>query len=441
MKKIIIIPLLLVLLSLNAYSQSAEQMKKYMRFVPSNINTSDVKPSDIPSEGVLRQMGLSESEIQEAMAFKSGSGKYNPNFIDTSTVETTNIQSGFFNEAMNDSLFNLNDTILYPSAKIYGQEFFRNKAIGFYSKAYDNQAPDNYLLGENDELTISVWGLAEHSEVVTVNDKGYINTELAGRIYVGHKSLKMVKSLVKNRMSSFFDLSKSQFDLTLNYSRVINVNIIGEVFNPGSYSIVATNTVFNALIAAGGPNQIGSVRNIYLIRNGKTIDSLDVYSFLFNPSNHKDLFLQNNDYIYVPIAEKLVDISGQVNRPYTYEIKSSDKLSDLIKYAGGFTKMAYRNGITVNRIDNNSIKTITVDAVGTSNLSLANGDEIKVSSIQGVQTDLVFINSSTGISGEYQFSSGEKVYDMILKSNSLTNDLFLNPLIWLELLMIIPKII
>ncbi len=423
MKKILI--LLIGLVSLTIHAQTVEQMNKYMRFVPSNMKASDINPSDIPSEDILRQMGLSEEEISEAMDYKYQRGKYNPNYIDTTGAETTLMQSDLFYDSMSDSLFTSNDSIIYPSAKIYGQDFFRNNSISFFSRAYDNQAPDNYLLGENDELTISIWGLAEHSEVVTVSESGYINSRIAGRIYVGSKNLKTVKSLVRNRMSSFFDLKKSQFDLTLNYSRVISVNIIGEVFNPGSYSIPATNTAFNALLAAGGPSQIGSVRNIYLMRDGKTIDSLDVYKFLFDPSTSQDLFMQNNDYLYVPVAASVVDLKGEVNRPYTYEVKSGDKLIDLMKYAGGFTKMAYKNGITVKRIDNNSVKTITVDEVGADNLNLINGDEIIVNSIQGIPTDLVYVNSSTGVSGEYQFSEGERVYDMILKSNSLSDDLFL----------------
>ena len=423
MKKILI--LLLGLVSLNIHAQTVEQMKKYMRFVPSNMKTSDINPSDIPSEDILRQMGLSDEEISEAMNYKYQRGKYNPNFIDTTSTETSFIQSDLLYDSMRDSLFDLNDSIIYPSAKIYGQDFFRNNSISFFTRAYDNQAPNNYLLGENDELTISIWGLAEHSEVVTVSESGYINSIIAGRIYVGSKNLKTVKSLVRNRMNSFFDLKKSQFDLTLNYSRVISVNIIGEVFNPGSYSIPATNTAFNALVAAGGPSQIGSVRNIYLMRDGKTIDSLDVYKYLFDPSTSQDLFMQNNDYLYVPVAANVVDVKGEVNRPYTYEVKSSDKLVDLIKYAGGFTKMAYKNGITVKRIDNNSVKTITVDEVGADNLEINNGDEIIVNSIQGIPTDLVYVNSSIGVSGEYQLSEGERVYDIVLKSNSLSDDLFL----------------
>jgi len=389
------------------------------------MKATDINPSDIPSEDILRQMGLSEEEISEAMDYKYQSGKYNPNYIDTTGAETTLIQSDLFYDSLRDSIFDFNDSIIYPQAKIYGQDFFRNNSISFFSRAYDNQAPDNYLLGENDELTISIWGLSEHSEIVTVSESGYINSRIAGRIYVGSKNLTTVKSLVRNRMSSFFDLKKSQFDLTLNYSRVISVNIIGEVFNPGSYSIPATNTAFNALVAAGGPSQIGSVRNIYLMRDGKTIDSLDIYKFLFDPSTSQDLFMQNNDYLYVPVAANVVDLKGEINRPYTYEVKSGDKLIDLIKFAGGFTKMAYKNGITIKRIDNNSIKTITVDEVGADNLNLINGDEILVNSIQAIATDLVYINSSTGVSGEYQFSEGERVYDMLLKSNSFSDDLFL----------------
>ncbi|MBH83765.1 MAG: hypothetical protein CMP70_03720 [Flavobacteriales bacterium] len=423
MKKILI--LLIGLVSLHAHAQTIEQMQKYMRFVPSNMKASDINPSDIPSEDILRQMGLSDKEISEAMDYKYQRGKYNPNFIDTSSTETSLIQSDLLYNSMSDSLFELNDSIIYPLAKIYGQDFFRNNSISFYTRAYDNQAPDNYLLGENDELTISIWGLAEHSEVVTVSESGYINSSIAGRIYVGSKNFKTVKSLVRNRMNSFFDLKKSQFDLKLNYSRVISVNIIGEVFNPGAYSIPATNTLFNALVAAGGPSQIGSVRNIYLMRDGKTIDSLDVYKYLFDPSTSQDLFMQNNDYIYVPVASNVIDLKGEVNRPYSYEVKSGDKLVDLIKYAGGFTKMAYKNGITVKRIFNNSIKTITVDEVGTDNLDINNGDVITVNSIQGIPTDLVYVNSSTGVSGEYQFTEGERVYDMVLKSNSLSDDLFL----------------
>ena len=413
-------------LSLSVTAQTTEQssqMKQYMRFAPSNLNASNINASDIPSEQVLRQMGLSEAEIQEAMDFKFQRGKYNPNAIDSSAFVAKSDKAADLYSAMGDTAF-FNDSIQYPLGKIFGQDVFRNNDLTFFNRAYDAQAPDNYMLGEGDELTISIWGMADHSESVVVSEKGYVSTMHAGRIYVGGKNLKTVKLLVKNRMANFFDLNRSQLDVTLNYSRVITVNIVGEVFNPGSYTIPATNTAFNALMAAGGPNQIGSVRNIYLKRNGKTVDSLDVYKFLFDPSSDQDLFMKNNDYLFVSTAERIVEVKGAVNRPYTYEAKVGDKVSDMIKYAGGFTAKAYRNGIEIHRIDENNIKTLTVDAVGSRNLSLESGDEIIVNSVLGIPSNVVKVHSSTGVSGDYEFVQGETVYDLMLKSNSLTEETF-----------------
>ena len=402
----------LFFLSVSAFGQDLLNQNS-LRLVPSNLKASSVNPSDIPSETILRQMGLSEEEIKEATDFKLQQGKYHPlaNDSSMSSSKVKETMSSEFYAEMNDTLF-YQDTIDYPIGKIYGQDFFRTNSINFFNRAYDAKAPENYLLGAGDELTISVWGNAEHSETVEVNKEGYIKTKYAGRIYVGSKSLSRVTSLVKNRMGSFFDLNKSQIDITLNYSRVINVNIVGEVFNPGSYSFAATNTAFNALIAAGGPNQIGSVRNIYLRRNGKTIDSLDVYKFLFDPSSSHNLYLQDNDYLYVSQAQNVVEVLGQVNRPYTYEVVASDKLSDLIKYAGGFTALAYRSGITIDRIGDNSIKTLTVDDIASKNLSLKNGDVIHVNSLNNVQRDYIHIHTSTGVSGKYELVSIRYAYEI-----------------------------
>ncbi|MBJ10659.1 MAG: hypothetical protein CMP66_04275 [Flavobacteriales bacterium] len=421
MKKIILFALT-VLLYCTAIAQS-DVSKQYMRFAPSNLNASNVNPSDIPSEQVLRQMGLSESEIQEAMDFKYQKGKYNPNAVDSSAFDFKKNRADNLYLAMGDTAF-FNDSVQYPIGKIFGQDMFRNNDLNFFNRAFDAQAPENYLLAEGDELTISIWGMADHSENVVVNKKGYISTSRAGRIYIGGKNFKTAKSLIKNRMGNYYDLNRSQLDVTLSYSRVITVNIVGEVFNPGSYTIPATNTAFNALIAAGGPSQIGSVRNIYLRRNGKTVDSLDVYAFLFDPTSSQNLFMQNNDYLYVAPAEKIVEVKGAVNRPYTFEAKAGDVVADMIRYAGGFTAKAYRNGITVRRIDGNNIKTLTLDATASQNLQLKSGDEIVVNSILGIPSNVVKVNSSTGVSGDYEFVKGETVYDVMLKSNSLTEETF-----------------
>lgn len=396
-----------------------------LRFVPSNIDPSSVNPSDVPSEDVLRKMGLSEQEITEALDFKFQQGKYDPNYSELdSSMSYSKLQNtnGLYNSITS---LEFNDSILYPLGKVYGQDLFRSNELSFFNRAFDAQAPDNYLLGENDELTISIWGLAEHSETVTVNDKGYVNTQYAGRIYVGSKNFKKVKSLLKSRMGNYFDLNKSQFDLSLNYSRVITVNIVGEVFNPGSYTFAATNTVFNALMAAGGPNQVGSVRNIFIKRGGKTVDSLDVYKFLFDPNSNQDVFLQNNDYILVENTSKVVQVSGEVNRPYTYEAKAGDNLLDLITYSGGFTKNAYNGSIFISRLIDNSKQTITLSENDFASFQIENGDEVIVSRAPDLEKNYVDVQTSTGVSGRYQFTKDLSIYDLLNSSQSLTDELYL----------------
>lgn len=425
--------LFFVVLCQIGYAQNSQLLENFnqsntnnnLRFVPSNIDPSSVNPSDVPSEEVLRKMGLSEEEIAEALDFKFQRGKYDPNFSKSDSSNIINYQNDYQQLYHSISSLDYNDSILYPIGKVYGQDIFRTNELSFFNRAFDAQAPDNYLLGENDELTISIWGLAEHSEIVTVNDKGYINTEYAGRIYVGSKNFKKVKSLVRSRMANYFDLKKSQFDLTLNYSRVITVNIVGEVFNPGSYTFPATNTVFNALMAAGGPNQVGSVRNIFIKRDGKTVDSLDVYKFMFDPNSDQDVFLQNNDYIIVGNTSKVVNVSGEVNRPYTYEVKAGDNLNDLITYSGGLTKNAYSGSIFISRLIDNSKQTITVNKEYFDSFQIENGDEVIISKAPELEKNYVEVQTSTGVSGKYQFNKDLTVFDLLTSSQSITDELYL----------------
>ena len=275
MKKLILLSVS-VLLTLAVSAQIDIDKSKinpsYLKFLPSDANPQDLRPSDIPSEQVLKKMGLSEKEIAEAMDFKYSKGKYAKS--DQDTIGSNRILSKFY-ESLGDTL--VLDSATYPKARIYGQGIFRNNELSFFQKALDAKAPENYKVGPGDEISIAVWGYSEFSETIEVDARGYINPSSYGRIYVKGLSFKKMRSMLKSKFSSFLDMKNSEIDVTLSYSRVITVNIVGEVYNPGSYTIPAINTAFNALIAANGPNQLGTVRNIYIKRDGKTVDSLDVY--------------------------------------------------------------------------------------------------------------------------------------------------------------------
>ena len=404
------------------YSQGTNQINKsYLNFLPSNMNPSDLRPSDIPSEEVLKQMGFSTQEIVKALEYKNSSSRNKVN-SERDTVIYKDELSEFY-EVFNDSL--LIDTTSFPPARIYGQDIFRNMNIDFYSKALDAKAPENYKIGPGDEIAISVWGYSEFSENLLVDDRGYISPSIYGRIYVKGLTFSKMRSLIKSKFSSFLDMKNSEIEVTLSYSRVITVNIVGEVYNPGSYSIPAINTAFNALIAAHGPNQLGSVRNIYIKRDGNVVDSLDVYKFLFDPMNSNDIYLEDGDYILVPPARNIVEILGSINRPYTYESKNGESVAELINYAGGYATDAYLDVISLSRKDYSTRKVYDVHKDDISSMLILNGDHIVVNNISNRLSNVVSVQSSIGVSANYEYIKGERLLDLLKRAKCIDQETFL----------------
>ncbi len=422
MKKILLITFL-IFTTVFVKSQTtigSDENEAYLKFLPSNVNPENLRPSDIPSEQVLKKMGFSEDEIESALNFKYSKGEFN-NISNDSVGLKENLAN--FYDRIGDSL--VSDTATYPMAKVYGQDVFRNNKLSFFQKSLDAKAPENYKVGSGDEISISVWGYSEFSETILVDDRGYINPSTYGRIYVKGLTFKNMRSLLKSKFSSFLDMKNSEIDVTLSYSRVITVNIVGEVYNPGSYTIPAINTAFNALIAAKGPNQLGSVRNIYIKRDGETVDSLDIYQFLFNPIGSQDIFLQDGDYLFVPPTKNLIEISGAVNRPYTYEAKSGESVSELIKYAGGYTTNAFTDIITLKRINYNTIKINDVHKDHLRSTLIQNGDQLVVNSISNKISNVITLEGSVGVSGEYQFVEGERLLDLLNRAKCIDQKTFL----------------
>ena len=422
MKKLILLSFS-ILLAFGSNAQidfdKSEISPAYLKFLPSNKNPEDLRPSDIPSEQVLKQMGLSNAEVSEAMDYKFSKGKYAKVVQDT-IGGNTNLSK--FYKSFGDTL--VIDTISYPIARIYGQDIFRNNKLSFYQKALDAKAPENYKVGSGDEISISVWGYSEFSENLLVDERGYISPNSYGRIYVKGLTFQKMRSLLKSKFGSFLDMKNSEIDVTLSYSRVITVHIVGEVYNPGSYTIPAINTAFNALIAANGPNQLGSVRNIYIKRDGKTIDSLDVYQFLFNPTRSQDIYMQDGDYLFVPPAKHIVEVSGAVNRPYTYEAKSGESIASIIKYAGGYTTNAFSDVITLKRIEYNSIIVNDVHKDHVNSTAVENGDEIIVNAISNRLSNVVSVKGSIGVAGDYEFKQGEHLLDLLNRAKCIDEKTF-----------------
>lgn len=316
------------------------------------------------------------------------------------------------------------------SVDIYGFRYFRDKKINLYNSAQDVRPSEDYILGVGDQINVAIWGYADYNEVFTIEKDGYIQPKYVGRIYLKGLSLANAREVIRARYSRAYMIENSQFDISLNYSRVIAVNIVGEVEFPGTYTVPAINTLFNLMAYTGGPTRYGSLRSIQIKRNGQVVRTFDLYKFLSKPDANDDYFIQNNDYIYVPVAKKVVTIVGQVVRPFRYEMLDNETLDDLIFYAGGLLPTAQTNSIQVRRTYDNKTYLIDVDyqelkrTKGT--FALQNGDVITVRRIAAEVDNYISIDGAVWLPGRFQLTEGERISDLIDKAQGLRENAYLN---------------
>lgn len=303
-----------------------------------------------------------------------------------------------------------------PPAKIYGQEIFRDKRISVFSRSEDIAPSDTYIIGPGDKVNISIFGISQEDATYTVNGAGFIQPSRMPRINLKGMTFQKARRVIESRFAQYYRFRPEEFEVTLTFARNITVNIYGEVFNPGGYNIPATNTAFNALVAAGGPSDIGSVRNIRLIRADE-VKQIDVYEFMNNPVVREEFYLQNNDIIHVSTADKVVEIKGAVKRPFRYELLPDENLKELISFAGGFTANAYKGNIQVLRIEGDLQKIIDVDysELGTQDFPIEPGDVVTISNIATPYKNFVEINGAVEFDEKYELTSGMKITDLIDK--------------------------
>lgn len=396
-------------------------MKKYFLVLVLVLISTLNMMGQIPSADKLRKLGASEEQINQAMEAvkKQDEQKTIDSLIisdNTDTLKAPAIEKEDIEENVIEKF-----KIESEKSNIYGQDIFKNNNIKFYTKASEVIAPDNYVLGTGDEISISVWGFSDYNQIFTINESGFISPKLIGRIYLKGLTFKVAKSLIKQKLAQILDLDNSQVDITLSYTRVITVNIVGDVLNPGSYTIPAINTAFNALVTASGPNEIGSIRNIFIKREGKTVDTLDTYKFLMDPSYNYDIFLQNNDYLFVPTTKKVVKIVGQIKRPHNYELTEKENLKALLYYAGGLNASAYTANIQIKRYKENKkeyLIDLNLDSLirNKGDFQLMDGDLITINDVPSGLENSVAIEGAIKIPGSYELKEGDRVSDLIKRA-------------------------
>lgn len=313
---------------------------------------------------------------------------------------------------------------------IYGHHIFKDNTLQAYRISKDASPPDAYILAPGDKINIIIFGKSQADLQYEINENGYIQPAQMPKIFLSGITLKSARELLSNRFSSFYVFNKDQFALTLNTSRTLNLNIFGEVDRSGSYTTSALNTALNALAVAGGPTNNGSVRKIQIVR-GSVKKILDVYAFMRNPILQFDFYLQNNDIIYVPPAEKIITLQGAVNRPMKYELIDDEGIPELIGFAGGLQSNVYTEFVQIERFENNTvvIKDYSLDDILKKRIKveLKRGDIVRFKSINTPLSEFVNIEGSIDYAGNYELGT-TKMLSALLKKARLKPEARLDPI-------------
>ncbi len=268
--------------------------------------------------------------------------------------------------------------------KIFGRGIFTDQPLEVFRTTDGSRAPDNYILGAGDLIRATIFGTSQVDLLLEVSTQGFVQPDGLPKIFIQGMELAQARRVLTQRLSSYYTFRSDQISVTIQTVRTINVNIFGEVERIGGFNISALNTALNALSAAGGPTEIGSIRNIELI-SGKKRRIIDVYAVMDKPGNMFQYDLQHNDIIYVPVAQTLVTLNGAVRRPMRYELKDGESLQDLLRFAGGIKAKAYPEIVSIQRVENGEEVIVEYNLRealdGKVNVPLFDGDVISIREI------------------------------------------------------------
>ncbi len=323
-----------------------------------------------------------------------------------------------------DLLMEEEDPTLYRGRKVFGRDIFNKEDLTF-EPVMNIATPQSYVVGPGDEVKVDIYGASQKSNTYTVSPDGDIVIDGYGPINISGLTVKQANARIRSTLGSRY--SSSSIKLSLGQTRTITVNVMGEVQNPGTYSLSAFASVFHALYMAGGVSGIGTLRNIKVFRNGKEVSVVDVYDYILNGKLSGNVRLQDNDVIMVGPYECIVDIAGKVKRPMYYEMKKSESVQTLLKYAGYFSGDAYTKSVRVIRKSGSRYGVFNVQEFDMNSFHLADGDSVTVDSIIPRYENMVEVKGAVFRPGMYQLGGNiTTVRSLIESAEGLMEDAFTN---------------
>jgi protein involved in polysaccharide export with SLBB domain len=314
--------------------------------------------------------------------------------------------------------------------KQFGFDFFKNSQATALT-ADNMPVGADYIIGPGDSLQIDLWGTVQARYQGEVDRNGEIVIPKVGIVKVWGLNYGQAKDAINKAIGRYF--KGYELNLTLGKLRTIQVFVVGEVENPGVYTVSSLATVINALSTAGGPSKNGSLRSIKLFKGGKVTQEIDLYDIFLSGDRSKDIRLENGDTIYVPVIGPVVAVAGEVKRTGIYELKEKNTLPEVLEMAGGITAAGYTGRVQVERIEGNNTRVILdyepkegKPAEDLNTVFIDDRDMVKVFPVSPVARQVVKLTGNVVRPGEYQFKDGMRVTDLLPGYAALLPDSFLD---------------
>jgi len=427
----------------------------YAQFPSLPSNLQRVKSSDITEQqlsemtGYLRQNNLTaqqaynlltsrgmdadeaqdlRSRVERAMARDSNRGsRFSKSNNDRNAAnEQTNDNNTFNGQRSLSDTINNTKPVVNPK-KIFGLEIFNNGVLSFEPNI-SIATPVGYIIGPNDEININIYGYQEAKYNLKVSPEGDINIPYVGVMYVAGSTIEQATERIKNRLSSSgygnIRTGLTKVSVTIGRIRSIKVTVLGEAKTPGTYTLPSLATAFNVLYLSGGPNDIGSMRNIQIVRNGKVVDSLDMYDFLVKANQKGNVNLHDQDVIRIPTYKVRVSLEGQVKRTGLFEIKPGETIRDLLEFAGGFADSAYTASLTAYKITDIDNRITDINQKDFSTYQPSRSESFVVKKTIGRFVNRVNISGAVYLPGDFELTPGMTIKDLIQKAQGLKQNAY-----------------
>lgn len=435
-----IVLLFLALMPCTALAQSTMTDQQVLEYVKKGM-ASGKKQNDIVKELALKGVDRAQAaRVKKLYEAQMADGENKKDAKETPTNDRQHVlnedypleqdkDAALLTQTKKEKDLNKDLLLKGDSVEVFGRNVFRNNRLSF-NPNINLPTPRNYVLGPGDEVIVDIFGANQTTIRSIISPEGYINVDILGPIYLSGKTIESANSFLKNKLSQIYEglnggEEQTGIQLSLGQVRSIQISIIGEVPNPGTYQVSSLATVFHAMFQAGGVKEPGTVRDIKVVRNNKTVASVDIYDFLVNGTRKNDIRLEDGDVIVVAPYKNIVKVIGAVKRPLNFEMKDGETVADVLRYAGGFDKSAYSENVSVVSQNAHDIVVSLVESAQFGSFTLKNGDEVEVKKMDARYENRIIASGSLMLPGVFELNDEvNSVRKLVKKAGGLHPEAF-----------------